>query len=573
MEPKVLPCFNQNFPLADPWLGDGVTDDTAAINAAMNAGGRCGQGCPSSTVTPAVVYFPSGTYILSSSIVDQYYTQIIGNPNSPPVLKATTAFSGFGFIDGDVYYSPSLNWGSTNVFFRQVRNFVFDYSNVPVGSSLCGIHWPTAQSTSLQNIIFQMTAGSQHVGVFSESGSAGFMNDLTFNGGNIGLQIGNQQFTMRNLVFNNVATAISQLWNWGWLYQGLQINNCQRGIDISAGGRGAQNVGSVTIIDSSFTNTLVGIITAFDSTSLPHTAGSLILENVALNNVGTAIQQSGGGTLLQGTSGATVIAGWGEGNQYLPSTGPTRFQGPYTPPVRQSSLLNGNIYYSRSKPQYGELPLSSFQSVRSAGAIGNGVTDDTTALQNIINSATAAGDVVFFDSGTYRITGTLFIPPGARLVGETYPIIMSSGSYFNDINNPKPVIKVGNAGQTGQVEWSDMIVSTQGAQAGAVAIEWNLASPGTPSGMWDVHVRIGGFAGSNLQVGNCLKSPGNPAVNNNCVAAYMLMHVAPSASGLYLENCWLWTADHDIDSSDNTQITIYSGRGLYIESTAGNIWM
>lgn len=44
--------------------GDGVTDDTAAINAAITAGNRCGGGsCASSTTTPAVVYFPSGTYL------------------------------------------------------------------------------------------------------------------------------------------------------------------------------------------------------------------------------------------------------------------------------------------------------------------------------------------------------------------------------------------------------------------------------------------------------------------------------------------------------------------------------
>jgi glucan 1,3-beta-glucosidase len=143
-----------------------------AINAAMNDGGRCGQGCPSSTVTPAVVYFPSGTYILSSSIIDQYYTQIIGNPNSPPILKATAGFTGFGLIDGDKYYTANLNWGSTNVFWRQVRNFVFDLTSVPITSSLSGIHWPTAQATSLQNLVFQMSpaAGTQHVGVFCESG-------------------------------------------------------------------------------------------------------------------------------------------------------------------------------------------------------------------------------------------------------------------------------------------------------------------------------------------------------------------------------------------------------------------
>lgn len=49
--------------------GDGVTDDTACINTAISSGGRCGQNCGSSTVYPALVYFPSGTYLVSSPII------------------------------------------------------------------------------------------------------------------------------------------------------------------------------------------------------------------------------------------------------------------------------------------------------------------------------------------------------------------------------------------------------------------------------------------------------------------------------------------------------------------------
>lgn len=373
------------------------------------------------------------------------------------------------------------------------------------------------------------------------------MTDLTFNGGLIGAQVGNQQFTMRNLVFNNCVTAISQLWDWGWVYQGISINNCQKGIDMSAGGSTAQNVGSMILIDSSITNTPIGIITAYTSSSLPATAGSLIIENVALSNVPIAIQ-SGGTTVLVGTAGSTTIAAWGEGHEYTP-TGPTSFQGSITPNARPASLTTGGKYYVRSKPQYASLPASSFSSVRSAGATGNGVTDDTNALQNIINSATAAGNIVYFDAGTYRVTNTLLIPAGAKLVGEAYPVIMSSGAAFSDMANPLPVVRVGTAGEVGQVEWSDMIVSTQGAQAGAVLIEWNLATTGgAPSGMWDVHTRIGGFTGSDLQVAQCAKDPTSTTVNAACIGGFMSMHITPSAEGLYMENNWFWTADHDIVS-------------------------
>lgn len=58
-------------------VGDGVTDDTAAIQRAMSEGNRCAPGfCQSSTTSPAIVYFPAGTYMISSAIIDYYYTQV-----------------------------------------------------------------------------------------------------------------------------------------------------------------------------------------------------------------------------------------------------------------------------------------------------------------------------------------------------------------------------------------------------------------------------------------------------------------------------------------------------------------
>jgi hypothetical protein len=58
-----------------------------------------------------------------------------------------------------------------------------------------------------------------------------------------------------------------------------------------------------------------------------------------------------------------------------------------------------------------------------------------------------------------------------------------------------------------------------------------------------------------------------------CIAAFMSMHVTKYAAGLYMENVWLWVADHDVDDATVTQITVFAGRGLLVESTAGSIWM
>ncbi|KAK6410424.1 hypothetical protein LTR95_018208, partial [Oleoguttula sp. CCFEE 5521] len=258
--------------------GDGVTDDTAAINNAISSGGRCGpQTCgPGTTTTsPAVVYFPSGTYMVNASIIDYYYTQIIGNPNCLPVIRAFATFTGgLGVIDGNQYGAHGLGWGkAVNQYFLATdqklyyrhdtgTGFERDHGGSPGPSSqtidletdtgsrdckkltgITGIHWPTAQATSLQNIVFNMSqeGGTQHQGFFIEEGSGGFMNDLTFYGGLNAITFGNQQFTVRNLTFYNAVTAINQIWDWGMTYYGISINNCSVGLNMAAGGPTAQS--------------------------------------------------------------------------------------------------------------------------------------------------------------------------------------------------------------------------------------------------------------------------------------------------------------------------------------------
>jgi hypothetical protein len=67
-------------------------------------------------------------------------------------------------------------------------------TNVPSDQSVFALHWPTAQATSIQNVVFKMSdaPGTKHQGILSEGGSGGFMTDLTFYGGLNGLNIDNQ---------------------------------------------------------------------------------------------------------------------------------------------------------------------------------------------------------------------------------------------------------------------------------------------------------------------------------------------------------------------------------------------
>ncbi|KAL8912712.1 MAG: hypothetical protein Q9171_002345 [Xanthocarpia ochracea] len=471
-----------------------------------------------------------------------------------------------------------LGWKATNVFYRQIRNLQIDVTNVPANTSVQCIHWPTSQATSLQNMVFHMSqaSGSQHGGLLVEEGSGGFMSDLTFNGGQNAAFFGNQQFTVRNFTISNAINAINMAWDWGWTFKSMTINNCSVGLNISNINPSSQTVGSATFIDSNINNTPIGVLTS-RTQNATYTNSSLVLENVKLTNVRTAVQGVGNTTLLFGTGAgrSRSVEAWAQGNTYTPN-GPSSVSGTIPAFSRPQILLDGDKYHERSKPQYADLPPDQFLSARSAGAIGDGIVDDHQVLQEIFIRAASIGRIVFIDAGVYKITRTLYVPKESRIVGEAYPVVMSSGSFFANMDSPQPVVQVGERREEGCVEWSDTIVSTQGAQPGAVAIQWNLVSSGKPSGMWDVHVRIGGFAGSRLQLADCPTTPDvatPPApVKKSCIGAHTSMHVATGVRGLYLENVWLWTADHDLDDANSTQTTIYAGRGLNMQADS-EIWL
>ncbi|KAL4069057.1 glycoside hydrolase family 55 protein [Scleroderma citrinum] len=561
--------------------GDGVTDDTAAINSAMSSGGRCGEGtCESSTVTPAIVYFPEGTYLVSSAINMYYYTQMIGNPKNPPTLLASSSFSGFAVIDADPYFPNGYGsqwYTNQDNFFRSVRNLIIDLRQVPASSSAIGLHWQVAQATSLINVLVEMStaSGNNHQGLFMENGSGGFMEDIVFNGGKYGMQVGNQQFTIRNLTVNNANTAVFGIWNWGFTFQGVTINDCQVGFDLTTGGTtlSTQTMGSEAIIDAMVTNTPIFIRTSTASNG--RLGGSLVLNNIKLNNVPIAVGVNAGATVLAG--GITTIASWGQGNVFSGTSATATFtQGNIVAANKPSSLLDtsGRIF-GKSHPQYISYAASQFVSVKTQGAKGDGHTDDTAAIQNVLNQASSIFSgckIIFFDAGTYYVSNTISIPAGTQIVGEAWSVILGGGSTFQNQNSPKVVVQAGAAGSTGVMEISDMIFSTMGPTPGAILLEWNVHDPsGQPgaAGLWDTHIRCMFYAaaGTNMQVAQCPSG----SQNTNCQAAFLGIHLTSGSSG-YFEGTWIWTADHDLDAGNSPQTSVFTGRGILSES-AGPVWL
>lgn len=67
--------------------------------------------------------------------------------------------------------------------------------------------------------------------------------------------------------------------------------------------------------------------------------------------------------------------------------------------------------------------------------------------------------------------------------------------------------------------------------------------------MWDVHFRIGGSYGTELQSDICTKDPDViTTANSSCVGSFLLMHITEFGS-VYMENNWGWVADHERESN------------------------
>jgi glucan 1,3-beta-glucosidase len=193
---------------------------------------------------------------------------------------------------------------------------------------------------------------------------------------------------------------------------------------------------------------------------------------------------------------------------------------------------------------------------------GDGKTDDTANINTILRQ-NAGSKIIFFPAGTYLVSYTIFVPVGTRMVGEVWSAISAVGKNFSNADSPMSMVKVGNPGDKGVAQLSDMLFTVADILPGCMLVEVNMAghNPGDV-GFWNCHFRIGGADGSKVQT-NC----GGSAAN--CKAAFGLIHLTQNSSS-YIEDMWGWTADHDLDAGHGQ--TISTGRGCLVESTAGT-WL
>jgi hypothetical protein len=125
--------------------GDGVTDDTAAIQAAMDAGQK--------------IYFPTGTYNITSPLYLDTRKHLYGNVNGQPIISKSTATVGSGsatdVLGGTESFAVKailiLKFSSGNdIEYSKVENLTF---KDPSTQNDFGIYSPFSHGCHYENVV------------------------------------------------------------------------------------------------------------------------------------------------------------------------------------------------------------------------------------------------------------------------------------------------------------------------------------------------------------------------------------------------------------------------------------
>ena len=278
----------------------------------------------------------------------------------------------------------------------------------------------------------------------------------------------------------------------------------------------------------------------------PDGAPSVVIDNLVLNNVQVAVQNVDDASIL--LPGDKNIDLWALGRRYNGSTASFNRNsstgsvaaGPVSAPRKPKGLLGDNkALFVRSRPQYEKLSEDDFLVATKEKINNNGTGNQTELINKFLKKAVNESKVAYFPAGIYAVGGTVFVPTNSRIQGSGWAQIMGSGFYFSDWKHPRVMVQVGNPGDTGTMEITEMLFTVKGNTSGIVLMEWNVHEKTQGSaGMWDSHFRVGGARGTELDFEKCPKY----GMSVDCTAGQLMLHVTPKSSG-YFENVWAWAAD------------------------------
>jgi hypothetical protein len=218
--------------------------------------------------------------------------------------------------------------------------------------------------------------------------------------------------------------------------------------------------------------------------------------------------------------------------------------------------------------------------VRSHGALGNGVADDTAAVNAAIAAVAGTGGEVFFPPGAYLVSSEIVVPGGVLLrgTGIDYSVVTgppARGSIIRATGAMASVVRLGSdsassvSGQTGASMWGLVV---DGANLATAAVKtfgrrnyiqwcqvWRGASRAVELAGQNSHVDLC-ILGQNTQGVVLLNSGADNKVFRSQIREGLTAQVHVKAGPFKIEGCHMWTGA-------NGQLPATTGRDIYVEQT------
>jgi hypothetical protein len=458
-DPKAVYLTHDNFPVK----GDGVGDDSTALQQAINR--------VQENTNQGILFVPSGRYRFTKTIYIWPGIRLIGfGPTRPVfVLGAQTP----GFQQGPAYMvffaggrpeagaaPPDANPGT---FYSAISNIDFDIQEGNPGAVAVRARY--AQHCFLAHIDFRI--GSGLAGIHDGGNVA---QDVHFYGGRYGIWTRKPspgwQFTVIDATFEGQREAAIREHEAGLTLIRPQFKNVPTAISIDP-----QYSDELWVKDGRMEN-ITGPAVIISNENNART--EINMENVVCRKVAIFAAYRESEKRLAGPAETYQVKTFSRGLQYADLGATPAIQDVYetAPLVALPVPVNSDIL---------DLPaMDTWVNLRSLGAVGDGVTDDTEAFQKAI----AQHRAIYLPSGQYRVTDTITLKPDTVLIGlhpsVTRILLADSTPGFQGVGSPKPLLETPREG-------TNIVVGiglyTNGINPRAVAAKW---SAGTNSMMNDV---------------------------------------------------------------------------------------
>jgi hypothetical protein len=357
-------------------LGDGTTDDTAAIQAALNA-------FPSGNT---IFYFQPGTFLLTDTL----------RPAIDDGVTKRNIFQGAGTSLTTLRLADNLNFANAVIDFRAgaaqfFRNGVRDLTiDIGIGNPLAsGLKFNASNQGIINNVLIRSAQGGLIGLDHSHSGEIGplLVWNTTIDGFATGIR---SEYQTASQTYEHIA--LRNQTSVGWRNTSTQ----------TVFGRKLTSTNSVTAVQNDGEGRMVLVDSTLTGTGaasgLPaiRNQKAIFLRDIAISGYGSAVtNQLASNRGNQGLTGNFIEEYWANGAYN------NRRGGPYELFPSPDTTLRLPVHEAPVVPA---APLSQWAGPQQFGGIPNDGLDDTAAIQAAINSG---AKTIYLPRGTWTVNGTV----------------------------------------------------------------------------------------------------------------------------------------------------------------------